>query len=250
MLRRNSPQPAPFARMTEGTDPMTFALNGLLVGPVMPLDGRTSSGIDKRPVQRPLRLTREGFEDDAQADRRYHGGPEKAVHHYAFDHYACWRQEIGTRPVLEGPGAFGENLSTIGLVETNVAIGDVFRLGEAVIAVSQGRQPCWKLNLRFGVEDMARRVQTSGLTGWYYRVVEEGVVRPDDSLVLLDRPTPDWTLGRLWRVLYIAPLDRDELAGMAALPHLPENWRRLAERRLAARAVEDWTKRLEGSPTP
>ena len=119
-----------------------------------------------------------------------------------------------------------------------------------MIAVSQGRQPCWKLNLRFGVEDMARRVQTSGLTGWYYRVVEEGVVRPDDSLVLLDRPTPDWTLGRLWRVLYIAPLDRDELAGMAALPHLPENWRRLAERRLAARAVEDWTKRLEGSPTP
>lgn len=226
---------------------MKERLSGLLVGALRPLgDKATPSGIDKHCVDVSLRLGREGFEGDAQGDRRYHGGPEKAVHHYALGHYASWRREIGALPIFDRPGAFGENLSTAGLDETNVAIGDVFRLGGALIEVSQGRQPCWKLNVRFGVPDMALRVQKSGRTGWYYRVKEEGMVSPGDSLVLIDRRSPDWTLERLWRVLYINPLDRDELAGMSALPHLPESWRRLAERRLASRAVEDWGRRLSG----
>lgn len=222
-------------------------LLGLLTGDVRPLGPKAvPSGMHKEPVSFPLHLGREGFDGDAQADRRVHGGPEKAVHHYPFDHYATWAAELGDQPLLARPGAFGENLSTLGLTEAGVAIGDVFRLGGAVIEVSQARQPCWKLNQRFGIADMALRVQRSGRTGWYYRVLQEGAVAPGDSLVLIDRRLPDWPILRLWRLLYVDMLNRDELAAMAALPLLPEGWRRLAERRLASGAVEDWHGRLSG----
>ena len=219
----------------------------VMVGALAPLGpARLPSGIDKRPVPGPVRLLREGFEGDAQGDRARHGGADKAVHHYPRDHYAAWAGEIGDHAALARPGAFGENLSTLGLTEETVALGDVFRLGTAVIEVSQGRQPCWRLNDRFGLPDMARRVQSSGRTGWYYRVREAGVVAPGDRLLRLDRPRPDWPLRRLWHVLYVGTLDRDELAAMAALPELPQSWRHLAQRRLATGTVEDWGPRLEG----
>jgi MOSC domain-containing protein YiiM len=224
-------------------------IDSLLTGPVAPLGPKgVPSGIDKRPVGERVWLGREGFAGDAQGDRRHHGGPDKAVHHYTRDHYPRWQAELGDLPLLRHPGAFGENFSTGDLDEGSVAVGDVFRAGQALIEVSQGRQPCWRLNLRFGVPDMARRVQDSGRTGWYYRVLEPGFVSPGDALQLLERRSPDWTVDRLRCVLYVNPLDRQELSAMAALAHLPEGWRRLALRRLEANAVEDWSGRLQGSP--
>lgn len=226
---------------------MIVPIDALLVGRVAPLgEQAVPSGIDKHRVERFLFLRKDGLEDDAQGDRKHHGGADKALHHYAFDHYPAWRMEIGNVPVLRAPGAFGENLSTQGLDENMIAIGDVFRLGDAVIEVSQGRQPCWKLSLRFGVFDMAKRVQKTGRTGWYYRVLEEGRVAPDVELRLIDRRSPEWSLRRLWRALYVDTLNYDELAAMAALPHLPENWRRYADQRLKNRKVEDWSRRLTG----
>ena len=220
----------------------------LLTGPVAPLPGSdASSGIAKTPVAGPLWLGAEGFQGDAQADRRVHGGPEKAVHHYARDHYADWRAELGPLPVLDAPGAFGENLSGVGMTEGEVAVGDVFRLGGAILQVSQGRQPCWKLNHRFGVPDMARRVQGSGRTGWYYRVLQPGRVAPGDELLLLDRLAPDWTLRRLWHAMYVDRLNREALEGIAGLEVLAEGWRRYAVRRLESGRVEDWRPRLEGT---
>ena len=226
---------------------MIVALDSLLVGPIAPFGPEgVPSGIAKRPADRPLFLGREGLAGDGQGDRKRHGGIDKAVHHYPRDHYAAWRDALGDVAILAAPGAFGENLSTLGMTEADVAIGDVFRLGAALVEVSQGRQPCWKLNLRFGVPDMAARVQASGRTGWYYRVLEEGLVSPGDRLERVARKTPDWPLSRLWRILYVETLDADELAAMAALPGLPEGWRRLAARRLERRAVEDWSPRLVG----
>lgn len=219
----------------------------LLVGRAVPLPGSTEvSGIDKRPSARPLHLGREGFDGDEQGDRKLHGGPEKAVHHYAADHYPYWRSELGLRPVLATAGAFGENISADGLTEDVVAVGDVFRLGTALLQVSQGRQPCWKLNLRFGQPDMARRVQKTGRTGWYYRVLEPGLVAPHDRLTLVDRVAPDWTLHRLWHIFYVDRLDRAALRGMADLAVLSEGWRARAAKRLQSGRVEDWSARLDG----
>lgn len=219
----------------------------LLTGRAAPLPGSDHlSGICKQPVARALMLDVDGFAGDEQADRRVHGGPEKAAHHYPHDHYAAWQATLGPLALLDAPGAFGENISTHGLTEDGVAVGDIFRLGGALVQVSQGRQPCWKLSRRFGVTDMARRVQQSGHTGWYYRVLQPGMVAPGDTIALIDRVAPDWSLARLWRALYVDRMNLPELQGIAALDVLAEGWRRYAQRRLDSGQVEDWSKRLEG----
>lgn len=221
----------------------------ILTGSVAPLaDTGKPSGIAKTPVTGPVWLGPEGLAGDEQADRRVHGGIEKAVHHYPFDHYADWRADLGPLPILTRTGAFGENVSTRGVTEEDVAVGDIFRLGTALVQVSQGRQPCWKLNHRFGIPDMARRVQQTGRTGWYYRVLEDGMIGPEAELTLIDRLAPDWTLRRLWHVMYIDRLNLDLLQEIAALDVLADGWRRYARRRLESGKVEDWRPRLEGSP--
>ena len=224
-----------------------ITIDALLTGTVRPLgDSGRDSGIDKHPVSAPLWLGAEGLRGDEQADRRFHGGPEKALHHYARDHYPGWLAELGERAVLAAPGAFGENISTLGLTEADVCVGDVFRAGTALIQVSQARQPCWKLDHRFGQRGMAARVQASGRTGWYYRVLQEGWLCAGDTLALCERPHPQWSLARVQDVLNRRVLDADVLHALAALPELSPNWRALFEKRAQAGQVEDWTRRLEG----
>lgn len=222
-------------------------LSALLIGRVEPLGPNgVPSGIAKAPVMAPVRLSRTGIEGDGQGDRVKHGGPEKAVHLYPHDHYAPWAAETEGLPPLSEPGAFGENLSTEGLTEADVAIGDVFRLGTALIEVSQGRQPCFKLNLRFGRADMAARVQSTGRTGWYFRVLEEGIVAPGDALVLQHRVCAEWTVARIWHLFYVDRLNREGLEGIARLSPLAESWRLLARKRLESGLIEDWSRRLNG----
>ncbi|KOF13342.1 hypothetical protein AC244_31565 [Ensifer adhaerens] len=223
------------------------ALDALLVGEIAAIDDRgTPSGIDKKRVAEVLHLSATGFVGDHQGDLKRHGGIDKAVHHYPGDHYRLWRLEIGPAAILDHPGAFGENLSTSGLTEDDVAVGDRFRLGGALLEVSQGRQPCWKLNRRFGLSDVARRVQQSGRTGWYYRVIEEGRVCVDDALVMVERRCPTWSIRRLWHYLYVDTMNQVALQEIANLDLLPKSWRDYATKRLVTREVEDWTRRLEG----
>ena len=223
-------------------------LLALSVGPIRSIGpDNLQSGIDKKPVDRPLLLTKIGFIGDEQADKKHHGGPEKAVHHYDFDHYAFWKKELGHKAVFDTPTAFGENLSTAGLSEKNIAVGDIYRLGNAIIEVSQGRQPCFRLNVRFGVADMSLRTQKSGRTGWYYRVLQEGEVTLHDELELLERRHEDWTIYRIWKAFYVTRNDYDELAKIASLEELSPSWRSLAQKRLDSHQIEDWTKRLTGT---
>ena len=185
-----------------------------------------------------------GLSGDEQADTAHHGGLDKAIHAYPAVHYAAWATEV---PELEGlpvPGAFGENLVVEALTEADICLGDIFALGSGVVQVSQSRQPCWKLNHRFGRPDMARLVQDSGRTGWYFRVLEDGSVTAGAELRLMERRHSDWPLSRVHRLLYRDGIDAAALATFAALPGLPPSWRNLAERRLASGRVEDWSARL------
>lgn len=226
---------------------MKIKTNKILTGIIQNIGTKQEiSGIFKAPIDQQQNLYFDGFEYDFQADRKHHGGPEKAVHHYPFDHYAFWQSEIGTLPILDAPGAFGENISTIGINEHTVAIGDLFQLGNAKLEVSQGRQPCWKLNIRFNTADMAKRVQKTGHTGWYYRVIEEGIVTPGDQLILLDRYCPEWTIARLSHTLYIDTLNHQELNQMTQLSKLSKSWRDIARRRIDKKLVENWKKRITG----
>lgn len=227
--------------MLEAVRPAVFA------GKPAPIDQRGRlSAIAKVPLAGPWRFTRTGLVGDQQADLKNHGGFEKAVHHYPHDHYRAWSDEIGPHLLLATQGAFGENLSTTGWTEQNVHIGDIVRFGSAVLQVSQGRQPCWKLNARFDRRDMSMLTQTRGRTGWYYRVLEEGEAGEHDRLALIERRQPSWPLARLTRLLYVDTRHYDELEEMAEIPDLAEGWRKLANRRIETRATEDWAPRLTG----
>ena len=220
------------------------ALRELRVGQVRPLGaGGACSGIDKQLV-RAAYVSANGLQGDQQADTRHHGGPDKALHHYAAEHYARWRQWLPARAGRFEPGGFGENLSTLGMTEDTVCLGDVYRLGGATLQVSQGRQPCWKLELRFDVPAMAKRVQDSGLTGWYYRVLEPGTITTQDHFSLLERPCPEWTVSRLQQVLYRDCLNLDAIAVLKELDVLSQSWRTLLAKRLESGVVEDWSRRL------
>lgn len=190
------------------------------------------SAIGKMPVSGPLLLGKLGLQGDEQADRKHHGGIDKALHLYPFEHYAFWAAALPDQAHLFHPGGFGENLCTQGLHEENVCLGDIFRLGSGLIQVSQGRSPCWKLNHRFGIGDMVHRVTVSGRGGWYCRVLTEGSVMPDDPLTLLQRPYPVWPLARLFRQLHHSNPDRQALAELAELAVLSPNWREKAANRL------------------
>lgn len=208
-------------------------IGGLFVGGITILEPEgQSTGIFKHAATAPLQLTRTGLVGDAQADRRVHGGTEKAVHHYAAENYARLAAGFPQAAAALVPGSLGENLSTIGWDEASVCIGDIFRLGETRLQVSQPRSPCWKIDHKFGQPGMSRFIAAQGVTGWYYRVLEEGVVAPDDAFGLLERPAPDITLARLWRASIAHRPDTAELAALLAAPGLAPNWiDKLAERR-------------------
>ena len=203
------------------------------------------SAIDKAPVTGPVQATETGLAGDAQGDPKRHGGSEKAIHAYPLAHYPAWAEEMRERADFFRPGAFGENLVVEGATEADICLGDRWRIGGALLEVSQGRQPCWKLNIRFERPDMARRVQTTGRTGWYFRVLVPGAIKAGDRAVRVARPNPDWPLPHVTRLLYHETMDRDALTALARLPGLPESWRSLALRRLASGAVEDWRPRLD-----
>jgi MOSC domain-containing protein YiiM len=223
-----------------------FSVIELRVGKARPFGPRgRPSAIDKAPVPGPVLAGPLGLAGDEQGDPRHHGGPDKALHAYPAAHYPLWRAEIPDRADRFRPGGFGENLVVGGVTEADICLGDRFRLGGALLEVSQSRQPCWKLNLRFDRPDMARRVQETGRSGWYFRVLEPGPIRAGDAGTLETRPEPRWPLTRVADLLYRDRLNRADLAAFAALPGLPPGWRRLAETRLASGRTEDWSARID-----
>jgi len=138
-----------------------------------------STGIFKKPVSGRIMLRRDNLDGDKQADLRVHGGWDKAVYVYPSEHYAYWRQEL---PGMElAYGSFGENFTTEGLDESSVRLGDRFRIGGAVVEVTQPRMPCYKLAVRFKRPDMPKRFHASGRCGFYLAVLEEGQVGAGDT---------------------------------------------------------------------
>jgi len=210
---------------------MTLTLTALLAGKIAPFRAEDEpSAIAKAPIGGRVRIGVLGVEGDEQADPRYHGGPDKALHHYPADHYPFWRSEIGDHPLLDGPGAFGENLAISGLVEADVCLGDRYRLGSATIEVSHGRQPCWKQGHRFGRPEVTARIVATRRSGWYYRVIEPGAAEAGDAFELLERPLPEWTVERMFGLLIAGGHKRDPGAvrTLAAMPVLAEAWRERA----------------------
>jgi MOSC domain-containing protein YiiM len=214
---------------------MAHEVLAVLTGKVAPFRGPGEpSAIAKSPRSGPVAVGPLGLEGDEQADLSVHGGTDKAIHHYPGDHYHFWRGVLGEHPLLAGPGAFGENIATLGMVETEVCIGDRYRLGSALVEISQGRQPCWKQGHRFANPAVTAQIVHYRLSGWYYRVIEPGQVAAGDPIVLADRALPEWTVERVFGLLIAGEYDEDPAAlrALAALAVLADSWRQRAARLL------------------
>jgi len=165
------------------------------------------------------------IEGDGQADRKHHGGPDMAVLMYASDHYSAWRVELPE--VVLPPGAFGENLTVVGLDEGQVCIGDRFSIGEAIVEVSQPRNPCSKIDKRWPGTQLLKRVEETGRTGWYVRVLQAGTIESGQPVLLLERPYPDWTVRRAQGAFRGRGVNPAEAHALAALPPLSEVWKQV-----------------------
>lgn len=189
--------------------------------------GPETSAIGKAPRKGPVAVGKLGLEGDEQADLTVHGGPDKAIHHYPYDHYPFWRGLIAGQRLLDAPGAFGENVSTLGMTESAVCLGDRFRLGTALIEVSQGRQPCWKQGHRLADPSVVARIVAYRNSGWYYRVIEPGVVAAGDAIELIERPHPEWHVERMFGLLIggDGPGDPAALRALAGMEVLAAPWR-------------------------
>lgn len=221
-------------------------VHAVCIGAVQPfIRPGTYSAISKRSVRSEVTVHFEGIEGDEQADTKVHGGPDKAVHIYPFEHYAKWRDLFREPPQFMSPGAFGENLSTLGLTEGNVCIGDILSIGTVMLEVTQTRQPCWKVSEKLGISDLAHQMQQTMRTGFYCRVLQTGRIASGHCIELSKRLHPDWPLQRILQLLYFIPLDKPELEQVLELPLVPK-WRSMFERRLLTKTIEDWTPRLTG----
>lgn len=201
-----------------------------------PVEGDTSdkpwrTAFFKEPVVGPIHATRLGLTGDGVQETEVHGGVDKAVCVYSAEHWAYWRDELGLGDEF-GPAAFGENLSIAGLTEADVCLGDRWRIGAAEFEVSQPRQPCWKLARRWKTKDLTLRVQQTGYTGWYVRVVTEGAVEAGQPIELVARPEPDWPLARANRVMYDLKDDREATAALIAVGVLSKSWKKQLGKRL------------------
>jgi MOSC domain-containing protein YiiM len=176
-------------------------------------------------------LRRLGLAGDVQADPRYHGGTNKAVYAYPSEHYAYWQQQLG-RSDFE-PGQFGENLTVEGLLEDEVCLGDIYRVGGAVLAVTQPRTPCFKLGIRMDLPQFPKLFLASGLLGFYLRVLEEGEVGAGDRIEKIDGPKERITIRELWRLVHQDPEDVEGARrALHFRAHLHTEWREPLEERV------------------
>ena len=182
------------------------------------------TGFWKTPVDGKVWLGRTNLAGDGQAALGIHGGPDKAVLAYAASHYLAWRVELGRADLPFG--AFAENFTVDGLSEQSVCLGDVYAVGEARVQVSQPRSPCWKIARRWRMPDLTARVEATGRTGWYLRVLQEGFVQAGQVLHLLERPHPEWSITRVAATARDRKLDPEAALALRSLPALSAAWRK------------------------
>ena len=190
------------------------------------------TGIFKEPVEGRVAVRALNLDGDRQADLAVHGGVSKAIYVYPSEHYAYWREEL---PGVELPwGMFGENLTTEGLLEGAVAIGDRFRIGSAQVVVTEPRMPCYKLGLRFRRDDVIKRFLASRRTGFYLAVLNEGEVEAGDRMERLSRDPHGVTVADITHLYTRKPHDVGLLQRAMSVEALPESWRTY---------FQDWVKK-------
>ena len=206
-----------------------------------------STGIFKEPVAGRVALKALDFVGDGQADLSVHGGPNKAVYVYPAEHYAFWRRELPDHPLPWG--VFGENLTTEGLFE-DTAIGDRFRIGSAEVMATQPRLPCYKLGIRFGRDDIIKRLLASGLTGFYFKVIVEGDVGAGDAIIPAGRAADSMPVSEITRLYAHDTDDLEGLRRVVTIADLAEDWREYFQERIDRLAARPPRRSLPAAAWP
>jgi len=181
------------------------------------------TGIFKYSVNLPVYLGTEDVENDHVIDRRYHGGVDKACYLYSADHYKYWQKIY---PELEMPwGFFGENLTIEGLFEVQINIGDIFKIGEAVVQAVQPRQPCFKLEFRFNNDEIIQQFIDSGFSGVYVRVLEKGFVKTGDSMELIERKN-SLSIQKVYELIYTSEFQKEAVEQAVGDPFIAASCRK------------------------
>lgn len=196
-------------------------------------NGRTiTTGIYKHSVAGRVRVRTLNIDGDRQADLSVHGGIDKAVYAYPQEHYPFWENELGRHELP--PGQFGENLTTSGLLEEDVRIGDIFSIGSAHFEISQPREPCFKLALRTESPGILKRFIQTQRTGFYLRVVQEGDIGAGDQVTRLKTDPQQMTVKEVFDVAYGDSGSRENIERALQMPALADAWRDMFNKRLAA----------------
>ena len=182
-----------------------------------------TTGIFKEPIHHRTKLRKLNLDGDKQADLTVHGGVDKAVYSYPEEHYRFWQKELPD--MYLSCGMFGENFTTEGLFEDNVNIGDQFRIGTAIVIATQPRMPCYKLGVKFGRMDIVKRFLASGLTGIYFKVLQEGEVGAGDVIKLIRRDDNNVTVKDVIRIYSVDKDDVQTMERAIKVKDLPDGWR-------------------------
>ena len=196
----------------------------------LPGKPRFRSAIFKKPVKRKVFLDYLGFEGDGVADQVDHGGADKAISVYVKNHYAFWENEFSKKL---SPGAFGENLTVEGLTEKEVCIGDVFRICEAEVQCSQPREPCHKLSKIFDRPEIGKKIQETGFSGFYLRVLKQGWVKPGAEIKCVQKEHSGFSVYEVNKLLYSDKKNCEKIQELLQIEALSADMRELFKKRLA-----------------
>jgi len=194
-----------------------------------------STGIFKKPVIGTVKLTILNLEGDGQADLRVHGGVNKAIYVYPFEHYEFWGKELNRDDLSYGQ--FGENFTVLGALEDQIHMGDIFRIGNALLEVTQPRTPCYKLGVKMQLVTFPRSFSKSGRLGFYMKVLEEGEVKAKESFELIHANNKGLTIRDLWHLVFFEPENTEDAICALKLPSLGPEWRQPLQQRLVKAGI-------------
>lgn len=204
---------------------------GLYIGKPQQFRGAEQSSIGRTETYAPVFLSKMGLDGDQVADTKNHGGTDKALHLYPIEHYDRWRNILGDHDMLNRAGAFGENISADAMTEDKIKVGDQFKIGDAIIECSHGRQPCWKIEHHFGQKQMVIDILKHGHCGLYFRIVQEGVICAADIIEQIKIADHDWTVAKIFNLLYSDDHAnrQDDLYQLLGVKTLASAWKKRAQ---------------------
>ncbi|MDO6775752.1 MOSC domain-containing protein [Pseudomonadota bacterium] len=202
------------------------------------------SGINNKQLAQTLIVSKLGVTGDGQADPQHHGGSDRVLHHFPREHYGQYRRWDLMAGFKDAP-AMGENISSVGLDESQVNIGDIIQIGTTLLQVTQPRSPCFKLNLQFGHPQFALAMQQTAMCGWFYKVLQQGEINAGDSIYLVERKS-NISIAEAMKIYFLAEVNIEQYSTLLHCEGLAQTWVASLQKRIQTQTIENWHYRLYG----